>query len=211
MRSCRTTLVLISGSQKPHSLHLLPQMLCEPKIIDMGRLAAFCKRAASAALGCGTAEAMVLMGCLLRCASSVPGVPSACMVLCSWRCMAKKRAKATLAGSPRILCIVPLLDAAAAVAVHTTDSGSATTAPAQAAAALPQAAVTHGLGGGGTRGRAGVQPGLPGPQRGGGSCLSAVGAAPAGQTLPPARGAGEASCIGCGCGAGMLPGRASCS
>jgi hypothetical protein len=42
------------------------QMLCEPKIIDVARLAAFAKRCASMAMASGTSEALVLLGCVLR-------------------------------------------------------------------------------------------------------------------------------------------------
>ncbi|KAL6761314.1 nucleolar complex-associated protein-domain-containing protein [Haematococcus lacustris] len=45
---------------------VLSQMMCEPKIIDMARMAAFVKRCASVALSSPTPEAMALLGCILR-------------------------------------------------------------------------------------------------------------------------------------------------
>ena len=44
----------------------LQQMLCDTKISDVARVAAFLKRCASVALACGGSEAMVLLGVMLR-------------------------------------------------------------------------------------------------------------------------------------------------
>ncbi|KAG1668841.1 hypothetical protein FOA52_004936 [Chlamydomonas sp. UWO 241] len=44
----------------------LQQLLCDTKIGDMARVAGFVKRCATAALGGGSADGVVLMGCMLR-------------------------------------------------------------------------------------------------------------------------------------------------
>ena len=41
-------------------------MLCDPKMSDMARVAAFAKRCSSTVLGCDTGDAMALLGAVLR-------------------------------------------------------------------------------------------------------------------------------------------------
>eukprot|EP00967_Tisochrysis_lutea_P058565 scaffold74509_cov18-Tisochrysis_lutea.AAC.1 len=56
--------------------------VCEPKIVDVARLAAFTKRVATIAMDSGPAEALALLGCVLR---YTPASRCCCHVVASLR------------------------------------------------------------------------------------------------------------------------------